>query len=59
MRINCEKMIRHCESLCQSVSQLRCDDKKMANHFTFLKSNLVCVCMRVRVCVRERVSAYT
>ena len=32
-------MIRNCESLCHSVSQLRRDYQKMANHFSFLKSN--------------------
>ena len=35
-------MIRNYESYCQSVSLLRRDYKKMANHFSFLKSSPVC-----------------
>ena len=31
----------NCESVCQSVSQLRRDDQKMANHFSSLKSSPV------------------
>ena len=30
-------MICNCESICLSVSQLWCNDRKMVNHFSFLK----------------------
>ena len=33
-------MNRNCESLCQSVSQLRRDGQKMANHFPALSTDI-------------------